>query len=113
MSGHTPRPRATDDWRSDVQNHAYRLDQACREEWGVTITMFRGLKFLFHIVTLVFTVYLIELTTITPTVAVGVAVLLIAGPEGFEAYLVRQGYIEDADTATSDSASDTRETPED
>jgi hypothetical protein len=68
--------------------------------------MFRTVKFLFHISTLLFTVYLIEYTPLTTMVAVGVAVLLITGPEGLEAHLARQGYIAGATTDDDDASNE-------
>lgn len=93
MFGHDTDPAAT--WRSEIQTDATRLDTACRAYLGVSAVMFRTVKFLFHIATLLFTVYLIEATTFDTSLAVFVAVLLIAGPEGLEAMLVRQGYLTD------------------
>ena len=65
-----------------------QLNAACRRRWGVSAFMFRALKFIFYIATLAFTVYLIELVELEPLLAVGVAVLLISGPEAFELYLI-------------------------
>jgi len=59
--------------------------------------MWRTAKFLFYIVSILFTVYLIELTSVSTFVAIGVAILLINGPEGAEAWLVRQDVLADPD----------------
>lgn len=57
--------------------------------------MFRTVKFLFYITTLIFTGWLVELQNVTPFLAMVFAALLITGPEGLEAYLIRQGVIEE------------------
>lgn len=82
--------RLHDELRTDYQ----RLDAGCRR-YGVTALMFRTVKFVFHIAVLGFTVYLIETAGMDPMLATGVAVALIAGPEGVEAWLVRQGILTD------------------
>lgn len=89
--------QSSSDWVHDVRTDAEKLDNECRRRWGITIGMFRTAKFLFHIATLLFAVYLIEYTPLTTMVAVAVAILLISGPEGLEAYLVRQGVLKAAD----------------
>jgi len=57
--------------------------------------MFRTAKFLFYIATLAFTAYLIELAGVEPILAMSFAALLITGPEGVEALLVRNGVIDE------------------
>ena len=74
-----------------------QLNAACRRRWGVSAFMFRVVKFLFYIVTLAFTVYLIELVDIEPLLAIGVAVLLISGPEALELYLIRADILAEQD----------------
>jgi hypothetical protein len=46
---------------------------------------------------LLFTVYLIEYAAVDPMVASGIAIVLIAGPEGMESWLVRQGILAEAE----------------
>jgi len=75
---------------AELRSDAKHLDNACQAHFGVTGTVFRAVKFLFYIATIVFTVYLIEFTPASWTVAVAVAVLFISGPEGLETYLMRQ-----------------------
>lgn len=100
MSGaHLPHVR--DQLRTDLSN----LDAGCRR-YGLTIPMFRTAKYLFHVAVLLFTVYLIELAGVEPVVATGVAVVLIAGPEGVEAWLVRQGVLAEADADGRPAAND-------
>lgn len=81
----------SDQLRSDAQ----ALDRSTRQRFGVSAVMFRTAKFVFYIVTLLFSGYLIELASVDPFVAMSFAALLITGPEGLEAYLVRQGIISD------------------
>jgi hypothetical protein len=57
--------------------------------------MFRTAKFVFYMVTLVFTGYLIQYAAVDPFVAMVFAALLITGPEGAEAFLVRAGKLEE------------------
>jgi len=80
-----------------IVSDAKRLDQSCRKYLGVTSLMWRTAMFLFHISVLIFTVYLIESGSAEPMVAVGVAVTLIAGPEGFETWLIHKGVIDSTD----------------
>lgn len=79
---------------AEIQNHALALDIGCRQALGVTIGMFRTAKFAFYIATLATTVYLIEFAAVEPMIAIAFAVLLISGPEGLEAWLARQGALE-------------------
>jgi hypothetical protein len=53
--------------------------------------MFRTAKALLHIAVLGFSTYLIEATSVSPTFVMLFAALLITGPEGVEALLVRDG----------------------
>ena len=94
MFGHTVR-RLTRELRTD----AAQLDAACRSRWGISGVMFRAVKFLFYIVTLLFSGYLIEVAEVEPFLAMTFAALLITGPEGVEAYLIRQGVINDPSSA--------------
>lgn len=93
-------------WIDEIRTDAASLDRECRRRYGVGISVFRTAKFLFHIITLLFAVYLIEYTPLTTAVAVGVAVLLISGPEGLEAYLVRQGFLAQSATTTDTANGD-------
>jgi len=86
----------------EVKTDHARLDAGCRR-YGVTVPMFRTAKYLFHTAVLLFVVYLIEYAGMTTPVATGVGILLIAGPEGVEAWLMRQGFIADGDGDASDS----------
>ena len=97
MFGHTKRHLSR-----DLRTDAKQLDAACRHTLGVSATVFRATKFLFHIATLLFAVYLIEATPISTAVAVGVAILLITGPEGLETYLIRQDILPDPDQREGD-----------
>jgi len=67
------------------RREAKQLDAACKRHWGVSAWMFRVFKFLFYILTLVFTGYLIQIAEVEPTLAMAFAALLITGPEGVEA----------------------------
>lgn len=83
------------DLRTELRRESKQLDQSCRRYFGVTASMFRTLKFLFYILTLAFTGYLIEVAGVEPIVAMTFAALLITGPEGVEALLVHNGVISD------------------
>jgi hypothetical protein len=86
---------------------AKKLDAASRRYLGVNGWMFRVFKFIFYIVTLVFTTYLIQFANVEPTLAMTFAALLITGPEGVEVLLARQGVIDDVSESV-DSDSDTQ-----
>jgi len=90
MSGHTHTP-LTDELRAERE----QLDNACRHHLGISATVFRTVKFAFYIITLAFTGYLIEVAGVEPILAMTFAALLITGPEGVEALLVRNGVIEE------------------
>jgi len=77
----------------ELTRDAQCLNNATQRYFGVTASMFRTVKFLFYILTLLFSGYLIEMASVDPFVAMTFAALLITGPEGLEAYLVRQGVI--------------------
>lgn len=81
----------------ELQAEAKQLDDACRRYLGVSGAMFRTAKFVFYIATLVFSGYLIELAGVDPFLAMLFAALLIAGPEGVETMLIKQGVIDGAD----------------
>ena len=74
-----------------------QLNAACRRRWGVSALMFRVAKFVFYMTTLAFTVYLIELVEVDPLLAIGVAVVLISGPEALELYLIRADILPEQD----------------
>ena len=98
MSGSTqPTP-----FSAEVQRDFKRLDYSCRRH-GVTARMWKTAKFVFYTTTLFVMAYLIEIASVEPFLAMAFAVLLIAGPEGLEAWLVRQGAIAERD---SESPSD-------
>jgi len=56
--------------------------------------MFRTAKYIFYMAVLVFTGYLIEFAGVEPFLAMLFAALLISGPEGVEAFLVKTGQID-------------------
>lgn len=107
MSGHTdPRP-LLQRVQSNVRTELAYLDKGCNT-FGISVVMFRTAKYLFHVAVLLFTVYLIELGGVTPLVASGIAIVLIAGPEGVETYLVRQGVLAEADALDGEDSHDPR-----
>jgi len=59
--------------------------------------MFRTVKFLFYMAALVFSAYLIEFAGVDPFLAMLFAALLISGPEGVEAFLVKTGQLDTDD----------------
>jgi len=80
--------------RDELREERKQLDNATRQYFGVSATVFRTAKFLFYIATLAFTGYLIEVASVEPILAMTFAALLITGPEGVEALLVRNGVID-------------------
>lgn len=91
MHGRTSLP---DELRRDAE----QLDTACRQIWGISGAMFRTAKFLFYMMTLAFTGYLVQYAGVEPLLGMAFAALLISGPEGVEALLVNAGKLEDIDT---------------
>lgn len=63
--------------------------------------MFRTAKFLFYICTLASMAFLVE-SGVDPFNAMLFAVVLISGPEGVEAFLVRQGAVESTSNESDD-----------
>lgn len=57
--------------------------------------MFRTAKHLFHLATLVFAGYLIQVAGVDPFLAMTFAALLITGPEGVEYFLIQAGQLDD------------------
>lgn len=66
--------------------------------------MFRTAKYLYYIATLCFTGYLIEVASVEPFIAMTFAALLISGPEGLEAWMVRKGHIQERSTENSQAS---------
>jgi len=87
-----------DQVRADLVYYHTTLDAGCRRHsiggHQLTAVMFRAAKFLFQIAVLAFTVWLVEFVGVSWEVAVSLAVLFISGPEGLEAWLVRQGVLD-------------------
>jgi hypothetical protein len=79
----------------ELRPEAKQLDDACRRYLGVSGAMFRTVKFVFYIATLVFSGYLIELAGVEPFLAMLFAALLIAGPEAAETMLIERGVIDE------------------
>jgi len=94
MSGTNP---FSSQLRTELERDAKQLDAACRHYFGVGIRMFRTAKFLFYMSTLAFSGYLIEVAGVHSLLVMAFAALLITGPEGVEAFLVRQDVIADPD----------------
>lgn len=82
---------------TDLRTDAEQLDDSCRRLLGISGVMFRTVKFLFYITALVFAGYLIEIASVQPFVAMLFTAVLITGPEGVEAYLIRRGVIDGPD----------------
>jgi hypothetical protein len=96
MSGSSSRSPFARQLQHNLKTNLEYLDRGCRR-YGVTVPMFRTAKYLFHVAVLLFTVYLIEYAAVDPMVASGIAIVLIAGPEGMESWLVRQGILAEAE----------------
>lgn len=99
MPGSTLDSSLADDLRTDFKH----LDTGCHRALGVSGVVFRTAKFLFYISTLVFTGYLIEIADVEPFLAMLFAAALITGPEGLEAWLVRQGVLADTSDGEDNS----------
>jgi len=80
------------EWRRNTQ----RLDTVCRQRLGISIGMFRTFKFLFYLAVIGFAGYLTEFQGVEPLITMAFTALLISGPEGVEAFLVRQDVIADS-----------------
>lgn len=87
---------------AELRSDACRLDNACRRYFGVTARMFRSVKFLFYIATLVFTGYLIESAAVDPFIGMVFAALLITGPEGVESFLIAKGQLPNREKQNDD-----------
>jgi hypothetical protein len=110
MSGRTTRPH--DQLRSEIEHNAAALERGCRRQWGVSGVMFRTAKYVFYIATLAMTTYLVEYQSVEPVIAMAFAALLITGPEGLEAWLIRTGQLQSpqqADTPSKAGESDDAE----
>jgi len=81
--GHTDRPT---DRRTKHNQH---LARTLKERWNLGIPMFRAIKSVFHLGVLAFSTYLLETASVSPTLVMAFATVLIAGPEGVEAILAR------------------------
>jgi hypothetical protein len=103
MSGRTTRPH--DQLRSEIEHNAAALERGCRRQWGVSGVAFRTAKYLFYIATLAMTTYLVEYQAVEPIIAMTFAALLITGPEGLEAWLIRAGKMDTRD-GSADSSDD-------
>lgn len=90
MSGH----QSGRSIRDELHTEHTRLDAGCRKRWGVSAHMFRTVKFIFYMVVLLFSAYLIQYADVEPFLAMAFAALLITGPEGLEQWLIKTGQIE-------------------
>jgi len=88
----------TESLSQDLREDAHSLEISCQRRWGVTGRMFRTAKFIFYIAVLAFSAFIIESTTVDATFVLFFAALLISGPEGVEALLIREGVIEETKT---------------
>jgi len=89
------RNQHTPTWRDELHAQTVSLDKSCRRHLGVSIAVFRTAKFIFYMAVLAFTAYLIEFQSVEAILAMTFAALLITGPEGVEALLIRNDVIED------------------
>ena len=79
---------------SELEADARALDVGCQTRLGVTGTIYRTAKYVFYIATLAMTTYLIQYAGVEPFIAMAFAALLITGPEGLEAWLIKIGRLE-------------------
>lgn len=93
---------------SEVCHDLKALDVGCRSRWGITALMFRTAKYLFYVATLAMTAYLVEYAQVEPLLAMAFAILLISGPEGLEAWLIRTGQLQQPPQQPSDGSGDTK-----
>ena len=80
--------------RDELRTEHARLDAGCRTHWGVSADMFRTAKYIFYMVVLAFSAYLIQYAAVDPFLSMAFAALLITGPEGLEQWLIRTGQIQ-------------------
>jgi len=79
---------------SELEADARALDVGCQTTIGVTGAMYRTAKYVFYIATLGMATYLIQYADVEPFIAMAFAALLITGPEGLEAWLIKIGRLE-------------------
>ncbi len=91
MSRKTRPPTLKHELSAELSRDAARLNAGCQSRLGVTAKMFRTAKYLFYVITLLFSGYLIQYGGVEPTLAMLFAALLISGPEGLEAWLMANG----------------------
>jgi len=97
MSG---QPTRRDQIICELETDAKHLDRGCRHVYrGLTGTMFRTAKYLFYISTLAMSTYLVEYAGVEPALVMAFAALLITGPEGLEAWLIRVGKMDSRDSS--------------
>lgn len=83
---HSPKPLTT-----EIREYRSQLDAACQQKWGVSGGVYRTFDRLYNMLVIIFTGYVMEFQGVEPIIAMGFAVILIAGWEGFTEYLLQAG----------------------
>ena len=83
--------------KQSLLNHNRRVDHACRSHWGISVMVWRALDSLVSLGALILAGYAIDQSA-DPTIALGIAAVIISGPKIVEWWLVHEDYIEPKDT---------------
>ena len=73
---------------AELRTYRSQLDAGARECLGVSGRVYRALDRLFNILVLAVTVYFVQYTDAEPILAMAFAVVLIAGAEGLQSFLL-------------------------
>lgn len=76
---------------NEIRAYHQRLDVGTRSIWGIDGSMYRALDRVFNILTLGFTIYLIEYAEVEPILGMAFALLMVGGAEAVERFLVIAG----------------------
>lgn len=86
---HSPKPLTT-----EIREYRSQLDAGCQRVAGVSGAMYRALDRLFNIMVLAVTVYFVQYTDVAPVLAMAFAVLLIAGAESLQHFMLSAGQLQ-------------------
>ena len=82
------RPPRTHTLTAELAAYRQQLEAATRARWGVSGGVYRALDRLFNILVLGVTVFFVQYTDVEPVLAMIFAVVLIAGAEGLQSFLL-------------------------
>jgi len=87
---------------AELQTYRSQLDAGTRKCLGVSGRMYRALDRLFNILVLAVTVYFVQYTEVAPVLAMAFAVVLIAGAEGLQSFLIDTAEVDRRETNGSE-----------